>query len=38
MVRARRTIPGDDLVSALSLAEVEGERLPEEIVVSFCGS
>jgi len=35
MVRARRDDPGDDLVSALSLAEVEGERLPEEIVVSF---
>ncbi len=35
MVRARRDDPGEDLVSALALAEVDGERLPESIVASF---
>jgi cytochrome P450 len=35
MVRARRESPGEDLVSALALAEADGERLPEEVVVSF---
>lgn len=35
MVQARRAQPGEDLVSTLALAEVEGERLPEEVVVSF---
>lgn len=27
--------PGDDLISLLATAEVEGERLPKEVVVSF---
>jgi cytochrome P450 len=31
----RRRNPGDDLVSMLALAEVDGERLPEEILISF---
>jgi cytochrome P450 len=35
MVQARRELPGDDLVSALALAEVDGEQLPEDVVVSF---
>jgi cytochrome P450 len=29
------TIPEDDMVSMLALAEVDGERLPDEITVSF---
>ncbi|MES2258360.1 MAG: cytochrome P450 [Pseudomonadota bacterium] len=35
LVAARRAHPGDDLVSMLATAEVEGECLPEEIVISF---
>jgi cytochrome P450 len=31
----RRSRPGDDLVSALAQAEVDGEHLPEEILISF---
>lgn len=31
----RRRHPGDDLVSLLALAEVDGEQLPEEILISF---
>jgi cytochrome P450 len=31
----RRRHPGDDLVSALAQAEVDGEHLPEEILISF---
>jgi cytochrome P450 len=35
MVQARRDEPGDDLVSVLANAEVDGEQLPEEVVISF---
>ena len=35
LVDERRVSGGDDLVSRLATAEVEGERLPDEIVVSF---
>jgi cytochrome P450 len=35
LVAQRRESPGDDLVSMLATAEVEGERLPEEVVISF---
>ncbi|MFP5307895.1 MAG: cytochrome P450, partial [Gammaproteobacteria bacterium] len=35
LVDERRSAGGDDLVSRLANAEVEGERLPDEIVVSF---
>ncbi|CAE6728130.1 cytochrome P450 [Paraburkholderia aspalathi] len=35
LVAQRREHPGDDLVSMLATAEVEGERLPEEVVISF---
>jgi cytochrome P450 len=35
MVQARREDPGEDLVSVLATAEADGERLPEEVVVSF---
>jgi cytochrome P450 len=35
LLEERRRHPGEDLVSLLALAEVDGERLPEEILVSF---
>lgn len=35
MIAERRRQPGDDLVSLLASAEVEGEYLPEEVLVSF---
>lgn len=35
MIEERRRQPGDDLVSVLATTEVEGERLPEEILISF---
>jgi cytochrome P450 len=35
LVEERRKHPGDDLVSLLATAEVEGERLPDEVVISF---
>ncbi|CAH2917570.1 MAG: Putative cytochrome P450 hydroxylase [uncultured Paraburkholderia sp.] len=35
LIEARRSNPGDDLVSALASAEVDGERWPDEVVISF---
>lgn len=35
LVAERLRNPGDDLVSVLAQAEVDGERLPEEIMISF---
>lgn len=35
MLAERRKAPGEDLVSMLAQVEVEGERLPEEILISF---
>lgn len=35
LVDERRRNPGDDLVSALAQAEVDGEQLPEEVLISF---
>jgi cytochrome P450 len=35
MVEERRRKPGEDLVSVLAQAEVEGERLPDDILISF---
>ena len=35
LVADRLRTPGDDLVSVLARAEVDGERLPEEIMISF---
>jgi cytochrome P450 len=35
LVAERLRHPGDDLVSVLARAEVDGERLPEEIMISF---
>jgi cytochrome P450 len=36
LLRERRRAPREDLVSALSVAEVDGERLSEHELVSFC--
>jgi cytochrome P450 len=36
LVTARRTDPGDDLISALVRAEVDGERLTDWDVLGFC--
>jgi cytochrome P450 len=35
LIAERRRNPGDDLVSLLAAAEVEGEYLPEDVLVSF---
>lgn len=35
LVDERRQSPGDDLISSLALAEVDGEHLPEEVLISF---
>ena len=35
LLEERRRHPGDDLVSVLAQAEVDGEKLPEEILISF---
>ena len=35
LVAERRANPGDDLISALALAEVDGEQLPEDVLISF---
>lgn len=35
MVAERRADPGDDLVSLLAQAEVDGEYLPEDVLISF---
>lgn len=35
LIAKRRAEPSDDLVGSLVAAEVEGERLPEELLVSF---
>lgn len=35
LLEERRRNPGDDLVSLLAQAEVDGETLPEEILISF---
>lgn len=35
LVAERRSHPGDDLISTLAAAEVDGEKLPEEILISF---
>ncbi len=36
IVARRRKSPGDDLISALATAEVGGERLTDEEILSFC--
>jgi len=35
MIAARRADPGDDLVSTLVQTEVDGEYLPEDVLISF---
>jgi cytochrome P450 len=35
LIAARRERPGDDLISLLALTEVEGDYLPEDVLVSF---
>jgi len=35
MVKERRRNPGDDLISLLAMAEVDGEKLPDNILISF---
>ncbi len=35
LVRQRRAHPGTDLISVLATSDVEGERLPDEILVGF---
>ncbi len=35
LIEERRRNPGTDLVSVLALAEADGERLPEDVVISF---
>jgi len=35
MLDLRRAEPGDDLVSTLAMAEADGQRLPDEVIVSF---
>ena len=35
MIDYRRKTPGKDLVSVLACAEVDGERLPDDVVISF---
>lgn len=35
LVERRRAAPGDDLVSLLALTEVDGEYLPEDVLISF---
>ncbi|WP_242454014.1 cytochrome P450 [Bailinhaonella thermotolerans] len=36
LVRARRADPGDDLISALTQAEIDGDRLTDWDVLGFC--
>jgi len=36
LLQERRRVPREDLISALSTAEVDGERLSESELVSFC--
>jgi cytochrome P450 len=35
MIEARRADPGDDVVSVIATAEVDGELLPDEVAISF---
>jgi cytochrome P450 len=36
MIPERRSEPGDDLISAVANAEIEGERLTDQEIVGFC--
>lgn len=35
LVDARRAAPGDDLISLLATTEIDGDYLPEEVLISF---
>jgi cytochrome P450 len=35
LVAVRRKVPGDDLISLLALTEVDGDYLPEDVLISF---
>ncbi|MBV8788219.1 MAG: cytochrome P450 [Mycobacterium sp.] len=35
LLNVRRANPGDDLVSHLAMVEVDGERLPDDVLISF---
>jgi cytochrome P450 len=35
LIEARRQSPGNDLVSVLAQVEVDGERLPQDVLISF---
>ena len=35
LIEERRRAPGDDLISALVTADVDGEHIPEDIMISF---
>jgi cytochrome P450 len=35
LLEQKRAAPGEDLISMLAMAEVEGEKLPDEVVISF---
>lgn len=35
LLQERKGQPGDDLITMLANAEIEGDRLPDEIAVSF---
>lgn len=35
MIEARRKNPGDDLVSVLAAANVDGEHIPDEVLIAF---
>lgn len=38
LIEERRSKPGDDLVSMLAQTEVDGDRLPDEILLGFCAN
>ena len=35
IIEARRRNPGDDIISVLAQTEVDGEYLPEDVLISF---
>ncbi len=35
-IPARRANPGDDLISKIAHADIDGQRLTEEVIVGYC--